>query len=107
MIVCRMVTDRALSADGNYSVDFQQPGDDCVICRELTLIYAWPSSFFADAQTSVGPTILTPRLIYPSNPHRTASAVSHTNPARHRLENTAAEPKSLMRPMSLCCSRVT
>ena len=45
--------------------------------------------------------------LYPSNPQRTASASSHTTPARQRPQNTAAEPKSLMRRMSLCCSRVT
>ena len=44
---------------------------------------------------------------FQSHPKRTAIANSHTNPARLSAQNTAAEPKSLMRRMSLCCSRVT
>ncbi len=44
---------------------------------------------------------------FQSHPKRTAIANSHTNAARLSAQNTAAEPKSLMRRMSLCCSRVT
>lgn len=42
-----------------------------------------------------------------SNPQRTAIASIHTSPPRLSAQNTAAEPKSLMRRISLCTSRVT
>src|SRR5580698_7864738 len=42
-----------------------------------------------------------------NNPQRTAIAASHTRPASASAQNTAEEPKSLILPMSRCCSGVT
>ena len=42
-----------------------------------------------------------------NNPQRTAIAASHTKPTSASPQNTAEEPKSLILPMSRCCSGVT
>jgi NDP-sugar pyrophosphorylase family protein len=44
---------------------------------------------------------------FQSRPSRTASAASQTSAQRHRPQNTAAEPKSLILRMSLCNPGVT